>query len=942
MGTQDLSLVKNKIQSLIDKFKSLDSTQISKYTEEETKKGFIEPLFTALGWDFTTKDEISAEENQLSGGRVDYGFYLEGRIKFYVEAKSLKSDLHNEEYAKQAIRYSWNRGVDWAILTDFESIKIFYTQDPTQTLFSKLVFEIGFDEYIDRFDQLWLLSKDSFKANELELYAQKHGKKMQKILVGDQLYKHLNECRQMLIEKLGTWNGIKDQKLLDEGVQKLLDRLIFIRVAEDRKIEDSTLIPLLRAWESNKNGKSLYESMIGKFRELDDVYNSNLFTEHPFERWDESPGVTEKVIETFQGKAGYYEYDFKIMPADVLGAVYENYLGHRLAASQKGVVLDKDAKKRKEQGIYYTPAFIVDYIVKNALKPVLDSCKSIDDLKKIKVLDPACGSGSFLIKALEVINDKYKEFGNKGDEYTKITILLENIYGVDLDEQAVEIARLNLLLSALETRMKLPKLDKNIKNGNSLISGSDEELKRYFGDNYRDKKPFNWEEEFPEVFNRDNPGFDVIIGNPPYIKEFVSKNAFEGLHNSPYYQGKMDIWTLFACISIDLLKKDGIMSFIAPNNWVTNAGASILRNKILRDGELKAFIDFGDYKVFDQAGIQTMIYVFQKQKPNKKYEIEYLRIADKNITEDKLITSISGKKQRIEIIPEKLIDKNITFTESDSTSIFDKLEDKRNFKLMDKEVGQGIVAAPDIYFLEKDINIYNEKEMHFLKRFYTSVGKYKSGKSENYIFYICDKNFRGSELGNYPNIEKHFKPFEKILKEAKEKYGTPNKPYFYLHRERNEDFFMNGPKIVCGVRVISPSFFYTEDIYYGSRALNFIKTSRINLKYLSGILNSKLSFFWLKNKGKQLGDLLQIDKGPLFGIPIFVGNRVQQKQVVSLVEMVLSLNKELDVTSVHSEKWERLKNEIEKVDKKIDEEVYKLYGLTTEEIAILEGKINES
>lgn len=392
----------------------------------------------------------------MSGGRVDYGFYLEGRIKFYVEAKSLKSDLHNEEYAKQAIRYSWNRGVDWAILTDFESIKVFYTQDPTQTLFSKLVFEIGFDEYIDRFDQLWLLSKEALKANELDLYAQKHGKKMQKILVSDQLYKHLDECRKMLIEKLGMWNGIKDQELLDEGVQKLLDRLIFIRVAEDRGIEDSTLIPLLRAWESNKNGKSLYESMIGKFRELDGIYNSNLFTEHPFEKWNESPGVTEKVIETLQGKAGYYEYDFKIMPADVLGAVYENYLGHRLASSQKGVVLDKDAKKRKEQGIYYTPAFIVDYIVKNALKPVLDKCKSIDDLKKIKVLDPACGSGSFLLKVLEVINDKYKEFGNKGDEYTKITILLENIYGVDLDDQAVEIARLNLLLSALETKMKLP------------------------------------------------------------------------------------------------------------------------------------------------------------------------------------------------------------------------------------------------------------------------------------------------------------------------------------------------------------------------------------------------------------------------------------------------------------------------------------------------------
>ena len=215
--------------------------------------------------------------------------------------------------------------------------------------------------------------------------------------------------------------------------------------------------------------------------------------------------------------------------------------------------------------------------------------------KKIKVLDPACGSGSFLIKALEAIAEKYKEFGSD-NEHIKRQILLENIYGVDLDMQAVEIARLNLLINSLDTKEVLPMLDKNIKNGNSLIFGTDEELEKQFGKNWRDKKPFNWQEQFPQVFKQG--GFDVIIGNPPYIKEDVNKNAFDGLHNSSYYQGKMDLWTMFACISIDLLKDGGTMSFIAPNSWVSNAGASIFRDKILREGELKAFIDFGDYKVF--------------------------------------------------------------------------------------------------------------------------------------------------------------------------------------------------------------------------------------------------------------------------------------------------------------------------------------------------------
>ena len=190
-------------------------------------------------------------------------------------------------------------------------------------------------------------------------------------------------------------------------------------------------------------------------------------------------------------------------------------LSHRLSKSRKGTTVSKDATKRKEEGIYYTPSYIVGYIVKNALGPVLDKCKTIEDIKKIKVLDPACGSGSFLIKAFEVIFEKYKEFGFKGQEdILKIQILKENIYGVDLDQQAVEITRLNLLINALTKREKLPLLD-NIKNGNSLVSGTDEELEKYFGKDFKDRKPFNWQEQFPEVFKQG--GFDVIIGNPPYV-----------------------------------------------------------------------------------------------------------------------------------------------------------------------------------------------------------------------------------------------------------------------------------------------------------------------------------------------------------------------------------------------------------------------------------------
>src|SRR3989338_5400120 len=514
---------KEKIKKLIEKYEEAKTSgRLKLYSEEETKKGFIEPLFEILGWDISNKKEVSLEES-ISSQRVDYGFYLNDRIKFYLEAKKFSVDLYSEDCANQAVRYSFNKGAVWAVLTNFETLIIFNAQDIERKLTDKKLLTIHYNEYADKFDKLWLLSKEAFEKDSLDKYGEEVGKKIEKVPISSLLYKDLQECREILIKDLSQWNKDVNSDDLDEGVQKILDRLLFIRVAEDREVEPATLIPMVREYYSRKDQKeTLYQAMIKKFRELDDFYNSNLFSKHYFENWEEF-GKTADVISILYGKEGYYDYDFKVMPSDVLGAVYENYLSHRLSKSKKGTTVSKDAGKRKEQGIYYTPSYIVDYIVKNALAPVLDKCKSIEDIKKVKVLDPACGSGSFLIMAVEVIAEKNREFGAKNEKLIKLQILEENIYGVDLDSQAVEITRLNLLINVLAERTKFSPL-KNIKNGNSLT--------------------FDWRGEFPEVFKQG--GFDVIIGNPPYIKEFVSKDAFDELHNNPYYQGKMDIWTMFA------------------------------------------------------------------------------------------------------------------------------------------------------------------------------------------------------------------------------------------------------------------------------------------------------------------------------------------------------------------------------------------------------------
>lgn len=957
--------VKKEIEKLLQEYRAVKAEGTARrYTEEDTIKGFILPLFNALGWDITKRDEVSSQDHIKGSGRPDYNFKINGITQFYLEAKKLSADLDDEEHAKQVINYSWNKGVTYSVLTDFEGIKVFNAQRIEKTdLMDKQVFEILCSDYINDFETLWLLSKESFLERRLDAYAEKHGKKEKSVSVAT-VVKKLNEdiqwARARLTESFEVCNEKKhlSSDLVGEGVQKLLDRLLFLRVAEDRGVETDTLKNFLREAERNQseNQTAHFQVMISKFRELDTIYDSNLFSPHPFEEWDIWDGGLNEVITRLYGRKGHYDYNFKVMPADVLGSVYESYLGNKLAnaeatthlfGEQKGkVTVSKDARKRKEQGIFYTPPFVVDYIVRNALKPVLDSCKNVSELRKVKVLDPACGSGSFLIKALEAVAEQYET--SSDSEYVRKRILNENLYGVDLDQQAVEIARLNLLIHSLNTRELLPPLDKNIKNGNSLISDTDEELEKQFGKNWRDRKPFNWKNEFPDVFKQG--GFDVIVGNPPYIKEFVNKSAFDGLHGSAYYQGKMDIWTMFACISIDLLKDGGTMSFIAPNNWVSNAGASILRDKILKEGELKTFIDFGDYKVFEQAGIQTMIYVFEKRKPRAKYIVEYFKVANKNVTEEQLIIDIAGKMQKIEIEPEKLVGKNITFSTSEFGSIFDKLESKRNFELTDKEVGQGIVC-PQEYVIDKHLPSLSEKvksgegifvlkakeveslgldgaERKILKPFYTTneISRYYSNPRTDLRIIYSDRE-ANKNIEKFPKIKEHLHKYAPIITSDFAPYG--------LHRARDEKFF-RGPSIFSIRKTDKPQFSYVNFPCYVSQTYFVISTVRVNLKFLTGLLNSNLVHFWLKSRGKLQGNLFQIDKGPLMQIPIHVGNDDQQERIALHVDQMLKLQKELREVPEHSEKWERIKADIEKTDRKIDAEVYKLYDLTTEEIKVVE------
>jgi type I restriction-modification system DNA methylase subunit len=931
---------KAQIQKLVEKYQRvLEAGKIKSYNEAQSRNEFIEPLFEYLGWDMrnlTTDNEVTTEEN-VSGGRVDLAFRFNNIPAMFLEAKAMKVDLDEWKWAEQAINYSWNKNVTWAVLTDFESIKIFNAEIPPKSVSQNLFIELNCRDFINRFDQLWLLSKESFEQKLLDKEAQKWGKLTQRKQVGEKLFEDLMSWRILLRKDFKKQNNLTDEEL-DEGVQRILDRLIFIRTAEDRKIEPNILIGILR---SGKSGQ--YKQLVKVFRNFDDGFNSKLFAPHYCEEWNASDKTIGEVVKGLYETKGGYRYDFSVISADVLGGIYEQYLS--FVQVRKGE--DKTKSKRKSQGIYYTPKYIVEFIVKETLGEVLKKTKP-KELAKIKVLDPACGSGSFLNAAYDKILETLTKQNPQTSLFAKFDILKENIFGVDLDAQAVEIAQLNLLLKVLSQKTKLPTLQHNLRVGNSLIENKDEKY-----------KPFNFQNEFKEVIEQG--GFDVVIGNPPYIKEDTNRLAFDGLHDSPYYQGKMDIWTLFACRAIDLLKDGGYFSFIAPSSWIGSAGASLFRSKILSNGEIIKFVDFNDFKVFKDASIQTMIFVFQKKKPRKSYKLRYAKITNKNTSSDEVTNLlVSGLDRQIEnsnvfdatINPADIGSKSISFSNDTVAEVLDKIANTGNFKLSKNDIGNGIDVLQDfitdkhlaklkdetikkgdgVFVLKNSIAgemKFNNRELEYLKPYFTTsqINRYLSDQKNEYKIIYADKYFR-EHIDEFPNLKNHIDHFKKILTSAFAPYG--------LHRPREERFF-KGQAIFLLRKTMYPAFTFVDFPCYVTRAFLVLKPEKINLKYLTALLNSKPIYFWLKQKGKKQGEQLQIDKEPLLEIPLFKAEEVEQEKIALMVDKIMAKNAEFHRTSQNTDKWHSLKSEIKKLDSEIDEAIYKLYGLTAEEIKIIES-----
>ncbi|RZN38751.1 MAG: hypothetical protein EF813_04675 [Methanosarcinales archaeon] len=702
--------IKQEIEKLIKKYVDFERTRSRKemdsVSEANVRADFIDPLFKILGWDILNPDEYDREHFIRGTGFADVALKQEGAPVVFIEAKRFGGIPHIRERGdgdwtmeeRQAILYAARSNCKWAILTNFEKFRVFNAA----TGLTILNFEIIYD-YSDRLSELLYLTKDSVQSGRIEKLAEREEKpdidleflellNRWRVTLANDIYTNnfLNEEKPITIdqiippedlaihpardyERMKEWIEKRRKKLEDEvdfailkdaagdfdvqklknAVQRILDRLIIVRWAEDNLITDdpNILSQKLRDWKTTPAYNSIVDLLFADralFDKFNDIHNGSIFERgHICEKVKISDEVLGRVIEEM-GKRSFRKFDF-----DILGNTYETYLGHTLYRKEDGTLSLKPSQEtRKESGIYYTPPYVVDYIVKNTLGVLLTG-KTPEEVSNIRVLDPACGSGSFLIKTFDYFSDYYKEEnkriraekerrvkeylksnGNQlsldfengvTDEHRDVeyAILVNNIHGVDLDEQACEIAAVNLMLKGLQAGGRMPLvLGETIKTGNSLISGGKDELSEYFGDGWRDKKPFNWEDEFGAE------GFDVVVGNPPHGIVFGddAKTFIENCY--PTFKRNNDIFVAFMEKSIDLLKPDGLFSFIVPNTFLTGPYFNGLKEHILDTTKIIKLLDFRINQVFNDPNVFNTIIVLQKEENEELRENNVVELID--------------------------------------------------------------------------------------------------------------------------------------------------------------------------------------------------------------------------------------------------------------------------------------------------------------------------
>jgi type I restriction-modification system DNA methylase subunit len=954
MMATDKDSARAAVAELVAKFDAIPKRTRDEFTEQQTRVSFILPLFSALGWDIANPAEMSAEE-QISRGFVDFGFYLNGVPVFYLETKRVREDVSRPEFMQQAINYAYLKGVTWAVLTDFEDLMVFNAEWEESSPERARFLEIPYKDYAtDRFDDLWYLSKASLATREIDRVAERFGKKSKREPVTTILFKQLTQWRRDLfasIQQLGDTLWANDAHEVDNAVQKLIDRLIFIRSMEDRGVEQPRLQPLMRVAKREK----LWGEMQGLFRELDSAYNSNLFANSGIDMVNiYNPDLLREIIKGLYEVPGssVARYNFNAIDADVLGAVYEQYLGFKAQDPEGKTALDpRKREKRKAQGIYYTPKFVVRYIVQQTLGKLLAEGA---DAHTLRILDPACGSGSFLIEAFDVLDRHLATTEpHVPDGERRQRILRENLYGVDLDDQAVEVTRLNLALRAAYDRSKLPYLT-HIRHGNSLIDDTA----------VAGATAFRWETEFAEVFAQG--GFDVVIGNPPYIR-IQSLPADHVAWINDHYESaaaNYDIYIPFVERGLKLLNEKGVTGYILPHKFFNAQYGTNLRRLIANGQHLREVVHFGDQQVFAGAATYTCILSLSKS-PTSNFD--FIKVHNLNDWQS------SNDQDKGKLESELLTESEWNFELGEQGKLLSRLM-KSGTNLGELvEMSVGLQTSADTVYLFEKFRVHDENTMEVFSRSlkeWVKIEKQclksvvRSGSISRYwalptvlILFPYDVSSTNATLIAPENLSKRFPlawdylQSNRELLAGREKKSFDDTKFYRFGRSQNIGAWEQTKLLVPYMTNRLSAYFDNKENYYfvnvttGGYGLTILPKADISYLYLCGLLNSSVLNFCLKNTSTNFrGGYFSAGKQYIENLPIRTidpanaADVAAHDRIVALVDDMLRLKREFAAESaVLSERRHILSEQIARTDAAIDAAVYGLYGLTAEEIALVEG-----
>jgi len=1031
----DNSVIANKWDLFKNHFQNLEiQKNIRNSKEEQYQEGFLRDLFVKiLGYTLNpqTNFNLTTEHKNIKDSKkADGAILIDGKVIGVIELKGANTtDLTTVE--TQAFGYMNNQeGCVYVITSNFEKIR-FYIDNAIEHIEFNL-----FNLKEDEFTLLYLcLSYDSIKSSTPKKI--KEESLGQEDAITKKLYNDYSSFKHDLFHSLVEKNPNYDSLELFKKSQKLLDRLLFIFFGEDRGLLPPNLTrEILKQWKTLielDEYKPLYSRFKKYFTYLNIghkgnkydmfAYNGGLFK--PDEILDNIL-IDDELLYKHTLNLSDYDYNSEV-DVNILGHIFENSLNEldELRSEIEGKEIDKKKTKRKKDGVFYTPKYITKYIVENTVGRLCIEKKAelnIDEkeyyreeykvkktkkqieidtiqynklndykdwLLNITIIDPACGSGAFLNEALSFLINEHKfidELEAKlfGDEILlqshEVSILENNLFGVDINEESVEIAKLSLWLHTAKPNRKLNSLSDNIKCGNSLID--DKEI--------AGEKAFNWHNEFPKVFA--NGGFDVVIGNPPYVQLQSSKELSESLENIGYktYEKTGDLYCLFYEKGNIILKENGILGFITSNKWLRANYGKSLRRYLLENTTPQLLVDLGS-GIFESATVDSNILMFSKHKTNTPQSFPSIdlskekRFTDFKIYETKKV-NIDPKEDDIWIISNPIEQQIKQQIESKGTPLKDwDIEifrgvltgyndafiintDKRN-ELIKEDPKCSEIIKPILR--GKDINRYNAD--------WAGLWLINTHNGYNGIARI--------NVEEYPSIKNHL---DNYLPQLEKRYDKGETPYNLRNCAYVSKF--NEQKIIYQEMVQKGEFLFDVNN-------NFcLDTGRIitgeNLKYLLSLLNSKLFFFAIKNYygGGGLGTtgirmkhtffekfpaILPSDQQPFTmkaDLEISLHNALNDisdkfirslNREFNLIELSTKLQewyqldykdflneiKKKKVTLNISQKaeWEdyfnqekgkaiEIKNKINLTDKEIDQMVYELYGLNDEEIKVIEGK----